>query len=370
MKQYRTLYKIDSKGKTRIWFMESEPEKGLHRTVSGIIDGKHVTTAWTQVEQKNVGKANETTLEQQVESEVESIYNDKMTSEKYVDDISKIENVFQGVMLAHDYFKHQKKVVYPCIVQPKLDGLRCYTTKDGMFSRNNKPIVSCPHIHEQLKDLFEQYPDAILDGELYNHYFHDDFNELQSMIMSTKEIDFEKTKKYVQYWVYDVIVQDNWLFRTHKVFQYIEKNIDKNKSLSLRQIPYDTIDFESELVQTYEEYIEQGYEGLMIRNYLKPYEQKRSHNLLKYKTFIDEEFEIVDILEGIGNRKGWAARVLCKTKSAIEFHAGINGNEKYCKELLQNKLTTIGKYATIKYFNLTPDGKPRFGKMKCVREDI
>jgi len=38
--------------------------------------------------------------------------------------------------------------------------------KDGMWSRNGKPIVSAPHVLVALKDFFNRFPNAILDGEL------------------------------------------------------------------------------------------------------------------------------------------------------------------------------------------------------------
>ena len=42
------------------------------------------------------------------------------------------------------------------------------------------------------------------------------------------------------------------------------------------------------------------------------------------------------------------------------FHSNIKGTFEYLKEILQNKDDYIGKFATIKFFELTPDGVPRF----------
>ena len=66
-----TLYKRDKKGKVRAWTIEHDAVS--YWTISGIHpDGKMTKTAPTFVEQKNVGKANETSLEQQVLNEVAS----------------------------------------------------------------------------------------------------------------------------------------------------------------------------------------------------------------------------------------------------------------------------------------------------------
>ena len=50
----------------------------------------------------------------------------------------------------------------------------------------------------------------------------------------------------------------------------------------------------------YTYYLTEGYEGQIIR-YDTPYEQKRSKNILKRKEFIDEEFDVVGVEEGLGN---------------------------------------------------------------------
>ena len=119
-------------------------------------------------------------------------------------------------------------------------------------------------------------------------------------------------------------------------------------------------------------FVEQGYEGLILRVSGSVYENKRSRCLLKLKNFIDEEFVIVDIVEGVGNRSGMAGNIICKMKNGKEFSAGLRGGEKYYKHLLDNKSMIIGKLATIRYQNLTDKDKlPRFPIcMDIGREDI
>ena len=61
------LYKIDSNGNTRVWWMEYDKKK--YRTHSGIEGGKIVVSGWQYPEAKNVGRANETTVAEQVVAE-------------------------------------------------------------------------------------------------------------------------------------------------------------------------------------------------------------------------------------------------------------------------------------------------------------
>jgi len=111
----------------------------------------------------------------------------------------------------------------------------------------------------------------------------------------------------------------------------------------------------------YEQYLEQGYEGQMVRKSLSKYDNKRSTSLLKRKEFIDAEYKVVDINIGNGNRSGTAKHLVCYCpKTNTTFNSNIKGSFEYLKEIYDNRKDYIGKLATIKYFQLTPDGIPRF----------
>jgi DNA ligase-1 len=109
----------------------------------------------------------------------------------------------------------------------------------------------------------------------------------------------------------------------------------------------------------YSDYVSEGYEGLMVR-LDKKYESKRSKSLLKYKSFIDEEYTILDIVEGLGNKTGMVGSFVFKSKTGHIFNASPKYNWEECKELWNQRQELLGKSATVKYFNLTPDGVPRF----------
>ena len=87
-----------------------------------------------------------------------------------------------NVMLAKEFDPMKRRLDVKNFIQPKLDGVRCYITKDGAFSRNHKPFKNCKHITTTLQSFFKDYPDRILDGELYNHKFKNDFNKIISLV--------------------------------------------------------------------------------------------------------------------------------------------------------------------------------------------
>ena len=74
-----------------------------------------------------------------------------------------------------------------------------------------------------------------------------------------------------------------------------------------------------------------------------------------------ENFDVIGIDEGNGTRTGTAKNlVLWCDEQETEFHSNIKGSFDYLKEVLDNRKDYIGKQATIRFFQLTPDGIPRF----------
>ena len=95
----------------------------------------------------------------------------------------------------------------------------------------------------------------------------------------------------------------------------------------------------------------------MVRNNT-PYESKRSKNLLKRKEFITEEFKVVQVIEGQGAWTGYAKRFILALPDGTEFGSGVRGTQAQLKELLEN--SEKPNWATCRFFELTPDGIPRF----------
>src|SRR5690606_1337482 len=164
------LYKRTSTGSIQQW--EIEIEENRFRTISGKLDGKLVVSNWTECYGKNIGKKNETTPEEQALSEARSKFQ-KQIDKGYKVDISDVDkSEYIKPMLAKDYYQYEDKIEYPVYIQPKLDGIRCIATINGLFTRNGKPIVACPHIFNSVKEFIEEYELEALDGELYNDMYH------------------------------------------------------------------------------------------------------------------------------------------------------------------------------------------------------
>ena len=354
-----TIYKKTKTGATQEWTIEVVGNK--YRTHSGQVGGVITTNEWTIVYGKNTGKLNETTDYEQALKEAEAKRTKKLES-GYFENIKHINKTqYFEPMLASKWEDSKDKITYPIFSQPKLDGIRCIVTKDGMFSRNGKPIISAPHILESLSEVFETHPNLILDGELYADKFANDFNKIVSLVKKTKptDADLKESKKNIQYWIYDIPNNDiqfgDRCDRLHDLFNYNFDDMTKHCVEVETKICND----EDDVMALYEEYVDNRFEGQMLRTNGK-YENKRSKFLMKHKSFIDEEYTIIDVCEGEGNKTNMVGYMTFKTADGKPFKSNVKATFEESEEMFRNRKQLIGKQATIKYFNLTPDGIPRF----------
>jgi len=273
-----------------------------------------------------------------------------------------------NVMLAHPYGK--KEFDRDSFIQPKLDGVRCYITKDGAFSRNHKEFKTVKHIRDAFKPLFEKLPDLIVDGELYNHQFKNNFNKIISLVRKQKPTnkELDEATRYIQFHWYDYVLtrfeDDVAVFRHRN--DMIKRSIEDLSSRHIVQVPT----YEVSIIETaklwHEDFLKQGYEGSIIR-LNKPYEQKRSYNLQKFKDFQDAEATITGWVEGQGKRTGTIGKFLARDAHGIEFGMPVMDDYAIMAAMYDIAEWYIGKKATFTYFQRTPSGSYRHPLFKCVR---
>lgn len=333
------LYKKDSKGKLRFLEITSEGDEVVQ--TSGLIGGKSTETR-SKCVAKNVGRANETTPEEQAEKEAASKYTDKLTKGYFATKDEAENEVVILPMLAKDAKKEMHKIKYPCFIQPKLDGMRALGNVQGMMSRTGKPIVTVDHILRSIEHLNE-----IVDGELYAHGLS--FQENIKLIKKYREGETEK----VHYHVYDLVMDAPFQERYDLLTELMEDvpNVEVVKTIMV----FD----EDEIKFWHSQFIEEGYEGSIIRWGDAPYKcNGRSSNLLKYKDFIDITAEIIDI-EPMEKRPEQGMAV-CKLEGGSTFKANFKMPFAKREEILTNKEEYIGQTAEIRFFEYTDDGLPRF----------
>jgi DNA ligase-1 len=342
------LYSRSVNGKINTFIIEIEGNK--FRSISGFEDGVKTTTEFTVCSAKSYCTAEEQALKQ-----AQATYRKKLET-GWFEDVKDIDiETYFSPMLANKWEDYKAKVKFPIYSQPKLDGIRCIVRKDGMWSRNGKRIIAAPHIFEALKPIFETTPDLIFDGELYSDKFANDFDSLCSIVKKTKPTpeDLALSAAQMEYHIYDLpSCKQNFKQRSDTLYK-----MDLPKCCV--KVPTHYVFDEEAVMDLYNEYVEEGYEGQMLR-LDKPYENKRSKSLLKHKSFIDEEYTILGVEEGIGNKTGMVGSFIFESKSGKRFNCSPKFNWERCTEMWEQRETLIGKQATVKYFNLTPQGVPRF----------
>ena len=241
-------------------------------------------------------------------------------------------------MLANKWEDRQKYISEPFYVQPKLDGVRLLVSNKGCFSRTGKPVKGVEHLARGLRD------GEYLDGECYAP--NKTFEEITSM--------FKMNPESLEFHVFDY-------FDTRRPNLTFEER--------MKHITVDTfLVKEKKEVQGYHDmFVQQGHEGIMIRDAASTYEiGKRSNYLLKYKAFQTEEYPIVDVKEGSGREKGTAIWI-CKTGEQ-HFSVKPEGTLETRRKFLVEKEKYVGKQLTVRFQNLTALGVPRFPVGVAVRD--
>lgn len=352
------LYKYTSTMKVQQWQVVIEGD-GFY-TIEGLKDGKLTTSLPTKVTQKNIGKKNETSLIQQAIIEGNAKHKKKL-DEGYNEILSEEKKFFEP-MLAKDFDKYADKIdfkSYNVFIQPKLDGLRCISQNNTLMSRNGIEYVSCPHLHQN---------DTILDGELYFHDKDaDNFNQIVSICKKKKPTpeDLSISREFVKMYCYDFpSYKGTFTERFEALASYILSHHAKSdKVSSLVLVPTYQVRSIKEIEQFHKKFLEQGYEGSIIRLDIQEYENKRSKQLLKKKDFIDAEFEIIGYEEGKGGRINTLGKFLLKMPDGSTGESDVNGGHDLLRDIWKNKDAYIGKLATVEYFGLTPKGKFRFPRI-------
>ena len=283
-------------------------------------------------------------------------------------------------MLAHKF--NPDKAVFPALMQPKLDGVRCVFTKQGAFSRTGKEFKNVDHIIKTLEPLFKQYPYIRLDGELYNHKLKDDFEKIISLVRKTKPTfeDRKEAEKLVQYHVYDIIpLTDFHLFINS--FTTYEERLDhlidiihaNNLFLNMKHVCTVGTHWVNSLEDAkdiHNKALKAGYEGSIYRNPDGLYKGTRSWDLMKFKDFSDAEATIVGYELGKGKRQGTLGKFIMQDDAGVQFGCppGKGYTYKDLAAMIDNISDFIGQRATFTYFQRTQAGSYRHPLYKCIRD--
>ena len=225
--------------------------------------------------------------------------------------------------LAHDSQNHESKVSGRKRIEVKLDGVRVITIvyPDGrvdQFSRNGKELVNFPHIREQLKLNAGTFTEPIvLDGEVMSSSFQDLMKQVHRkdnvqandavlwLFDAVPLTDFEQGKCAISQ-----KTRSEWLNTWYDT--KLNKSMANVQCLDHAVVDLDSDEGQRIFAMYNKSAIENGYEGIMIKDLDAGYECKRSHAWLKMKPFIEVTLEVTAIEEGTGRNVGRLGALVCE----------------------------------------------------------
>jgi DNA ligase 1 len=371
-------------------------------TETGIVGGEITRSAPTYPIEKNLNKKNYRDHFKQALITARGKYEKKKdegglpAGAKVVNEIG--AKYYPMLAKRYDEYIKKNKLNWPVYVQPKLDGMRCIsylknnnnpTYKDVIIYTRRKKDYPSNAVNDAirqellpiLQQLYGEYKDnesIYLDGELYNHNV-----KLQKINHLARAEHLEDTDDKIEYWIYDAfypsVVKTLTFERREVILSNIQKLVDKSNILHYTETVI--IKNEQDLDKKYNEYIKNGYEGMMIRNKEGIYSTSakgssglRSINLLKRKEVFSDEFEIVGWTQGSAGKEIGAIIWICQTKEGKQFNVTPNMDyeERYkiyneCKKDFNN--IYANRYLTIEYRGLSEDKIPQHAKGISFRDE-
>lgn len=373
VKTFPPLYKSMSNGMTQQWdILVRMNARGLPEIVCthGVVDGRQVEEVRLVSSGKNIGKANETTAWEQAVSEAQSSWTKK--HDKGYRETPDSDDVPVLPMLAREYNKCKHRIVMPCHVQPKLNGVRCISSlgrgEASMMSRGGKPILKFAHLRQEITSLLQSagVKGLYLDGEIYKPGMS--LQKISGATRKEKDDVRHELDSVMEYHLYDCFIpaRTDWPFADRSSF--LQKIVSDSKLSHIKFVKTVHVKSEEQALGQYEKWVAQGFEGIMFRNSDAPYKiGGRSMDLQKHKPFVDSEFVIVGAHEGSGNDAGTVVWE-CITPRKQVFSVKPEGDRASRRKLWKEWKKHVGKKLTVKYQELSDDGVPIFPVGVVIRD--
>jgi ATP-dependent DNA ligase len=243
----------------------------------------------------------------------------------------------------------------PYLIQPKYDGVRCRAihTDTGyiLLSSEENVIFSVPHINEVLN---KTGLDCELDGELYSHGMS--FESIVSI--TSRSVNLHHNSEVISYHIFDVVNELPQIKRLS--FIKTLSTLSPHLIIAPVHICYNLED----VLRAYDSIVNAGYEGIIVRHWMSPYERKRSTLVMKFKPKQQDDYEITGFVEEVskdGECKDTLGALVCKSGDGNIFNVGTGFTDERRKELWEGRDLLIGQMAQLKYQHITSGNKvPRF----------
>ena len=259
----------------------------------------------------------------------------------------------------------------------KIDGTRCsFYYKDGVIKTASRGggdyDPACQHFitNEKLITFFENHPDYILDGELYKHG-----KSLQQISGAARLEKNAYDCDWLEYYIYDIMIPNMPFKDRLEILEEIKEELGlgfdpehiwNEGDLQMQMVPHVKVSGWLNIKSLHDKYVSEGWEGVVIRDPSKNYKfGGRGSEMIKIKNYIDSEFLVTGISEGLRDED---LCFTCVTEDGKEFKAKPMGSRELKQAYRNNLDQIIGKMATVKFFYYSDDGTPLQPVLKCIRD--
>lgn len=249
------------------------------------------------------------------------------------------------------------------IAQPKLNGERCrvewFAGEPVLVSSYGNVFKGLDHITAAIAEASEltgmNYP---YDGELYVHGWS---REQIHSVVSRKE-NAHPLAGQMEFHIFDVQLFGIPQVKRLLMLDHLDADIPTGplKRVPSYRCPVKRTMEQWGWVEYCREFINRGFEGIILRNPFAYYEMKRTVNCLKYKPTELDEYEIVSVVEAIsieGEPKGMVGAFQVRGDDGTLFEVGA-GKIKHKEriELWQKRQKLTGMLLVVKHEAITTVG--------------
>ena len=403
---FKTLISKDSKGKIRVVeiFYEGDETTRIYTIYryTGQFEGKLTTQPKIIVDK---GKATRN-IHEQVELQFNALvkgYKDKgyIELENEIDNYNS-EELYQllgesptgsnGVvkpMLAKQADKVTKTTIFNkiWIASRKIDGLRCiiYLGDDGKLHTSSRGATNYDSAmfeiltHPALIKLFKNNKGLMLDGECYHHGY-----TLQQINSIARTQKVAKDLEVLQFYWYDIVDLNNpFKSRLAKMKSIAEElkeygseigwdpdRIFKENELRIQFVPQIEVSGWDNMMKLHNEYVSEGWEGLVIRDPERPYKPNgRTNDMIKIKVYKDDCFKVVGKEAGLRGSEDMV--FIMEMPDGRTFKAKPFGDREQKEEYWINfDKKYKGHIGECKFFYYSDDGIPLQPAFKAFRDDL
>lgn len=261
----------------------------------------------------------------------------------------------------------------------KIDGCRCsFYWKDDKIhtaSRGGGDYdAACQDFinHPKFIEFFKNHPDIILDGEMYK------FGLSLQQISGCIRTELSEGKYKLEYYIYDTMTENKKFIDRLKELEMIKEELNlgfeperewKEDDLRIQIVPQETVSGWTNIKKLHDKYVNEGWEGLVIRDPDKEYKfGSRSNNMIKVKERQEETFTIVGYELGLRGVEDMC--FVMKTQGNITFKAKPCGNKEIKENYIKHIDELIGKKGDCTFFYYSNENVPLQPVFKAVRIDL